>query len=77
MQFDGPYQLEKKKTDEMANIPKMNAIHSWCLRTLNVAFQMNALVFTLEHLLSLVIFRRSVSGRTKTSPTETLQTTGL
>ena len=56
---------------------KMNAIHSWCLRTLNVAFQMNASVFTLGHLLSLVIFRRSVNGRTKPSPTETLQTKQL
>ena len=56
---------------------KMNAIHSRCLRTLNVAFQMNASVFTLGHLLNLVIFRRSVNGRTKTSPTETLQTKQL
>ena len=30
MQFDGPYQLEKKKTGEMANIPKIKSTENEC-----------------------------------------------
>ena len=43
MQFDGPYQLEKKtqvfwQIYLKSNLPKMNAIHSWVFKNAECGF---------------------------------------